>query len=317
MLVIRTINDMADWVNQCDRTIALVPTQGCLHHGHESLLKKAKNDAGDTRSVVMSLFVNPLQFRKNAYEVYPRQTEHDLVLAQRAGVDVVFAPEAADMYREVPNMSWIFEIQERDEASRDDVDFVVDRPDDAPEFEYVRVPRRLTHRMDGVDHPWHFDGVATVVRKLFQIIQPDYSYFGLKDIQQLAILRSMNQWMGSPTQIIPVPVVRDDDGLSSSSRLVMLNKEQRWIASQAVHHLKQAFQQMRTHEDAVQDVICSFRDSLRSIDTGAHTLEIDAVTYTDSTTLDELSQYSEEGVLYFAYIINGIRLAETLSTHDI
>lgn len=313
MRVIRTIKEMTDWVDGTNDSIALVPTQGCLHHGHESLLHAAKQDADTQGSVVMSLFVNPLQFRKHAYEAYPRQEQQDLELAENAGVDIVFAPEVFGMYPEARDLDWLINLQNGQSGPRDRARFTIDHPEDTPEFEYVRVPQRLTHRMDGIDHPWHFDGVATVVRKLFQIIQPNTSYFGLKDVQQLAILQSLNLWMGSPTKIVPIPVVRDHDGLSSSSRLVMLDNEQRSIACQIVEFLYAALQQIRSSRNTVAESLQEFRDSCESIEIGMNTLEIDALTYSDSTTLEELDDYSKNGVLYLAYIINGIRLAETLS----
>jgi pantoate--beta-alanine ligase len=317
MQVVQSIQDVTHSVSDAQgqgHSIGLVPTQGCLHIGHQSLITAAK-DRGDF--VVVSIFVNPLQFRQTAYEAYPRDLDQDLKLAAESGADLVFAPHIDEMYQHAPSLGWLFDLQDGQALERHQTEFRIDRPADQPEFEYVRVPNRLTHRMDGIHHPWHFDGVATVVRKLFDAIKPNNAYFGLKDVQQLAILRSMNQWMGSMLTIIPVPVIRDDDGLATSSRLVMLTKPQREIAVEVVRAINETAIQIKDSNITASQAETDFKASIKNIGTGQDQLELDAYAYTDSTTLDPLDQYDENAVLYIAYLINGIRLAETISMSEI
>ncbi len=321
MQVVQSVQDVTHRVREArdqGHSIGLVPTQGCLHVGHQSLITAAKEQS---EFVVVSIFVNPLQFRRNAYEAYPRDIAQDLKLAEESGADLVFAPQVADIYPTLPKhdemLDWLFDLQDGQPLDRDPSEFRIDRPTDHPEFEYVRVPKRLTHRMDGIDHPWHFDGVATVVRNLFETINPDHAYFGLKDVQQLAILQSMNQWMGSKLSIVPVPVVRDEDGLATSSRLVMLNESQRTIAVDVVRAIYEAAKQIKYNHLSAPQAEAEFKASIRRIETVQDQLELDAFTYTDSTTLEPINQYDGNAILYIAYLINGIRLAETISMTEI
>ncbi|MEX2416240.1 MAG: pantoate--beta-alanine ligase [Paenibacillaceae bacterium] len=175
-------------------TIGFVPTMGYLHAGHESLLHHARsrNDL-----VVLSIFVNPLQFGPNEdFDTYPRNTEKDLQLAELAGVDMVFLPTVEEMYPQYPLAT---KVTIGDIASR----------------------------LCGASRPGHFDGVATVVTKLFHIVKPDHAYFGQKDIQQVAVIQQMVQDLNVAVQIIPCPTVRESDGLALSSRNVYLKPDER------------------------------------------------------------------------------------------
>ena len=173
--------------------IGLVPTMGFLHEGHLSLIEAARR-ANDT--VVMSLFVNPLQFdRDSDLARYPRNLDRDVELAAGVGADVVFAPELEEMY---------------------------------PGEQLTRVNvAGLSDAMEGPNRPGHFEGVATVVAKLLAGIQPDRSYFGRKDAQQLAVVRRMASDLSFPGDVIGVPIVREADGLALSSRNIFLSTEQR------------------------------------------------------------------------------------------
>jgi pantoate--beta-alanine ligase len=194
VIVARTIPDFrAALAERRDNRIGLVPTMGALHDGHLALLRAAR-EACDT--VVMSLFVNPTQFGEPSdLNGYPRDEARDLALAQEAGVDVVFAPTAAEMY---PGgyQTWV-EVTE------------------------------LGSILEGEHRPGHFRGVATICLKLFNIIRPDVAFYGQKDAQQVDVLRRMLADLNLELELVVVPTVRDADGLALSSRNVRLSPEER------------------------------------------------------------------------------------------
>ncbi|TPP11435.1 pantoate--beta-alanine ligase [Rhizobium glycinendophyticum] len=178
------------------QSIGFVPTMGYLHQGHLSLVSrsKAENDA-----TVVSIFVNPLQFGKNEdLEKYPRDLERDAALLRDAGIDFLFAPSVMEMYPEP-------------------MQTVVDLP-------------KLGSELEGEARPGHFAGVATVVTKLFNIVQPDAAYFGEKDYQQVTIIQKMVEDLAQPVRIVPVSTVREADGLACSSRNVYLSPAERAAA---------------------------------------------------------------------------------------
>jgi pantoate--beta-alanine ligase len=178
------------------KSIGLVPTMGALHEGHLSLIRRSCNDNDVT---VVSVFVNPTQFGPSEdFGAYPRDLERDAVLAQEQGVSVVFAPEAREMYCD---------------------DFST----------WVNV-EQVSEGMCGDQRPGHFRGVATVVCKLLNIVQPDHAYFGEKDYQQLQVLRRMVRDLDIPVDIVACPIVREADGLAMSSRNVYLNQAERAAA---------------------------------------------------------------------------------------
>lgn len=177
-----------------DATVGFVPTMGYLHEGHASLLRRSAADNGLT---VLSIFVNPLQFGPNEdLSRYPRDEERDVALASRNGVDIVFLPSALEMYPDYPLLTTVS-------------------------------VANVTDRLCGASRPGHFDGVATVVAKLFNIVLPDRAYFGLKDAQQVAVIAQMVTDLSIPVEIVPCPIVREQDGLALSSRNVYLNAEER------------------------------------------------------------------------------------------
>jgi pantoate--beta-alanine ligase len=173
--------------------VGFVPTMGFLHAGHASLLQQARQESA---IVVLSIFVNPLQFGPNEdFERYPRDVERDLALARQAEVDYVFMPKTAEMYPEPMRTN----IQVSD----------------------------LTDKLCGASRPGHFDGVATVVAKLLHIVEPDRVYFGMKDAQQVAVIQRMIKDLHMRTVVVPCPIVREADGLAMSSRNVYLDAEER------------------------------------------------------------------------------------------
>jgi pantoate--beta-alanine ligase len=184
-------------VRALGRTVGLVPTMGALHEGHLSLLRAAANDCD---VVALTIFVNPLQFGAGEdLDAYPRPLERDLELAEAAGADVVFTPTTDEMYPE-------------------------------PTLTNVHVDR-LTSSMEGASRPTHFDGVSTVVTKLFNIAGPCRAYFGEKDFQQLAVVRRMAADLDQPVEIVGCPVVRETDGLAMSSRNIYLSSAEREAAT--------------------------------------------------------------------------------------
>lgn len=194
---------------------------GYLHEGHASLLRKAGEKSN---TVVMSIFVNPLQFGPNEdYASYPRDEARDLELAEREGADIVFIPSVEEMY---------------------------------PQQTLTRIAvSSLTTRLCGASRPGHFDGVTTVVNKLFNMVQPDYAFFGLKDAQQVAVLRRMVSDLNMNVEIIACPIIRENDGLALSSRNVYLSAEERsqaLVLSRSLKTVRQAMDEgtVRTADEA-------------------------------------------------------------------
>lgn len=193
----RSIAQLHSAVADLPGSVGLVPTMGALHDGHGRLVSLA---AEENTSVVVSIFVNPLQFTDlgdcDDFRNYPRDLDADMELLEKLGVDVVFAPAEGEMY-----------------------------PDGLPQV-WVRAGE-MGERLEGASRPGHFDGVTTVVAKLFQLIQPDRAYFGEKDAQQLAIIQRMVTDLNFPLAIRPVPIIRGEDGLAESSRNQHLSPEAR------------------------------------------------------------------------------------------
>ena len=194
MIVARTIGDVrAALAKLRAGPVGLVPTMGALHGGHAALLEAARSE---NESVVMSLFVNPAQFGQAAdLDAYPRDEARDLALAREAGVDVVFAPSAEEMY--------------------------------PPGFETWVDVTTTGSTLEGTYRPGHFRGVATIVLKLFTIVEPTRAYFGQKDAQQIEVIRRLIRDLALEVELRVVPTVRDEDGLALSSRNALLSPEER------------------------------------------------------------------------------------------
>ncbi len=177
-------------------TVGLVPTMGYLHEGHKSLIDRA---AAENDRVVVSDFVNPIQFGVNEdLATYPRDIEADKKLCEQAGADLIFHPEAEEMY--------------------------------APDFSTYVEMQKVSERLCGKTRPTHFRGVCTVVCKLFNIVMPDRAYFGQKDAQQMAVIRRMVRDLDMDIEIVGCPIIREKDGLAKSSRNTYLNEEERKAA---------------------------------------------------------------------------------------
>lgn len=215
MILARTIAEIREEIASARKrglAIGLVPTMGALHDGHGELLRRAREENG---YVVATIFVNPTQFdRPDDFQKYPRDLDTDLAFCDRQGVAAVFAPDAEEMY-----------------------------PSGAP-VTSVDVSG-VGSRLEGEFRPGHFRGVATVVAKLFNIIQADRAYFGEKDAQQLAVIQRMVADLNVPVSIVPVPTVRESDGLAMSSRNKRLTPAQRKIAPIIYKALREAEQSMQ------------------------------------------------------------------------
>jgi len=196
VIVCRTKTELMLQLSELRRNgerVGFVPTMGYLHEGHASLLRQSKIDNDVT---VLSIFVNPLQFGPNEdLDRYPRNEERDLALAAECKVDLLFMPSVQEMYPEKPLTTIIV--------------------------------NQITEKLCGASRPGHFDGVGTVVSKLFHLVQPERAYFGMKDAQQIAVIQQMVNDLNFPIEIVPCPIIREPDGLALSSRNVFLSAEQR------------------------------------------------------------------------------------------
>ena len=252
--------DMRAWsmaARATGRSIALVPTMGALHRGHLELIRDAAHLADH---VVVSIFVNPLQFGEHAdFEHYPRPLDEDLEACDQAGVDVVYVPRAATMY-----------------------------PDGFATTVHVA---GLTDTMEGASRPGHFDGVATVVTKLLAATCPDIAVFGEKDFQQLAIVRRIARDLDLGIEIAAHPTVREDDGLALSSRNRRLSDEQRRAATCMPRALTAAVETARSADSGVPHVIEAATRLIR--DEPLATL--DYVNVFDAATLEPIDEFEHRG----------------------
>ena len=204
MKIIRSVQTMMKEVANVNKKIGFVPTMGFLHEGHLSLVKEAKQE---NDIVVMSIFVNPLQFGPNEdFEQYPRDEQQDAEVAEQHGVDILFLPTVEDMYPKKMGIKMTI--------------------------------NQGTDVLCGRSRPGHFDGVITVLTKLFHIVQPDNAYFGLKDAQQFAVVNTLVKQLDFPVQLVGLPTVREGDGLAKSSRNVYLSEIERKEATSLYSGLK-------------------------------------------------------------------------------
>jgi pantoate--beta-alanine ligase len=241
------------------QAIGFVPTMGYLHQGHLSLVSHSKRENDVT---VVSIFVNPLQFGKNEdLEKYPRDLDRDAALLREAGVDFLFAPSVADMYPQP-------------------MQTVVDLP-------------KLGSELEGEARPGHFAGVATVVTKLFNIVQPDAAYFGEKDYQQVTIIQKMVEDLAQPVRIVPISTVREADGLACSSRNVYLSKEERAAAVIVPKALAEAERLLRT---GLHDVTV-LEEKLRAFILTEPLADPEVVAIRDPRTLERIETVSSTALL--------------------
>lgn len=254
------------------KRIAFVPTMGFLHEGHLSLLREGR-EQGDV--LVLSIFVNPTQFGQGEdFESYPRDLTRDAELARSAGTDLIFAPEAKDMY---PNGY----------------------------ATYVDV-EGLTDTLCGASRPGHFRGVTTVVTKLFTIVQPHVALFGRKDFQQLAVIQRMTADLNLPVDVVGMPIVREADGLAMSSRNVYLSPAERQQALALIASIRQASGMASEGETDAARIIAAVTERL----TQEADLVIDYVHICHGRTLEDVTSVDSDSVLLLAVKIGATRLID-------
>lgn len=276
MLIIETLPLLRQHIRrlrQEGKRIALVPTMGNLHDGHMKLVDEAKN-AADV--VVASIFVNPMQFdRADDLARYPRTLQDDCEKLNKRKVDIVFAPVPDQIY-----------------------------PHGTDSQTWVEVPG-LSDMLEGASRPGHFRGVATIVSKLFNLVQPDVACFGEKDYQQLAVIRKMVADMGYDIEIIGVPTVRAKDGLALSSRNGYLTSDQRKIAPGLSKVMNAMAEKLRTGDNDIHEIIAVAEQELNSSGFRADDIQI-----RDADTLLELSPASKRAVILMAAWLGQARLID-------
>ncbi len=262
---------------RADKRIGLVPTMGFLHDGHLSLVRAARQDCD---VVVMSIFVNPKQFGPHKdFDSYPRDMERDLRLARDRGVDVVFTPDLSEVYPEG--------------------------------FQSEVAVRGLTEGLCGAARPGHFDGVTTVVAKLFNMVGPDWAYFGQKDYQQAAVIARMVQDLNMPLTIVVCPIVREPDGLAMSSRNAYLSPDERLAAQVLSRALKVAETRIAEGERQAQPL----EAALREVIAAAPLAQLDYVAVCDPQTLAPLRDLAETVLVALAVHIGRTRLIDNALYH--
>lgn len=254
------------------KIIGFVPTMGNLHEGHLNLVREARKLCD---VVVVSIFVNPIQFGPNEdFDNYPRTLERDQQLLADVGCDIVFAPTIEQMYGNQPRLTNIS-------------------------------VNSITDDLCGAQRPGHFDGVAVVVTKLFNMVQPNFAFFGQKDYQQLAVIRQFVRDLNIPLEVIGVPIARATDGLALSSRNGYLSPEHREIAPVIYQSLQTAAQQL-TSGTALSDVLNTIRATLT--DAGFVVDYVEA----RSPELQKVDSFNQDVVLFVAAKIGKTRLIDNL-----
>jgi pantoate--beta-alanine ligase len=280
MQILETIQDMRQACRRTrqaagdDATLGLVPTMGAIHQGHLSLVEAARRDCD---VVAASIFVNPLQFGPTEdLARYPRTFDDDCEKLAATGVDLLFAPSAEEMY-----------------------------PPGATTFVEVD---GVSERLDGASRPGHFRGVATVVNKLFNIVAPDYAYFGQKDAAQVAVLQAMVRGLNLPVRIVVCPIVRQPDGLAMSSRNVYLSPKERTQAlalSRALHLVEECILQGETNAELLRSVaadVLSREPMLRP----------DYIEIINPDTLEPLASTASGALIALAVWVGSTRLIDNL-----
>lgn len=267
---------VSEWKKQ-GLKIGFVPTMGALHEGHLSLIKKSVEMCDKT---VVSVFVNPIQFAPSEdLDKYPKTLEADLELCKNGGVDLVFAPTPNEMYGEGNILS---------------NDFLT----------YVVPPFFYANKLCGKSRIGHFDGVCTVVSKLFNIIQPDYAFFGQKDAQQLVIIKKMVKDLNIPVDIISCPIVRDAQGLALSSRNKYLseeNKKEALVLNKILTNIKACYNKGITDIRSLSETALEFLNDHH---------ELEYLEFVDKNTLEDKMVADVDTIVLIALKVDNVRLID-------
>lgn len=259
--------------------VGLVPTMGALHEGHLSLIKKAVEKCD---KVVVSVFVNPIQFCPGEdLDKYPRTLDADTKMCDDAGVSIVFAPTPNEMYGEGQM------------RTNDFLTYVI------PPFFYV-------NKLCGKSRVGHFDGVCTVVNKLFNIVQPDYAFFGQKDAQQLIIIKKMVKDLNIPVEIVPCPIIREDSGLAMSSRNKYLSdedKKEALVLSKILNNINACYKQGVTDVKALKETAYSFLNEHH---------ELEYLEFMNQEDLEEVTKADNNTRVFIACRVGGVRLIDNI-----
>ncbi len=272
MDIVTTIEEMRRWRSRAAGCVGVVPTMGYLHDGHLSLVRASRTRAEVT---IATIFVNPLQFGpREDLARYPRDPERDCAMLAAEGVDCVFMPDATEMY--------------------------------PPGFATSIDVGPIASRLEGASRPGHFNGVATVVCKLFTITSPDVAFFGRKDAQQLRVIRRMVQDLSLPVEVVGMPIIREPDGLALSSRNVYLAEDERrhaLVLSRALQLAEDRFAAGERRAEAI-------RRAMRRLIRTAPSATIDYVSIADTETLEELKEIDRPALVSLAVRIGGTRLID-------
>ncbi|WP_066824397.1 pantoate--beta-alanine ligase [Clostridium tepidiprofundi] len=278
MLFVKTIKEIKQIIKNWRKeglSIALVPTMGYLHEGHLSLIKKA---ASENDRVIVSVFVNPTQFGPNEdLDNYPSDIERDKKLCESAGASLVFNPEVSEMYYD--NACTVVSV------------------------------KNLTSMLCGASRPGHFDGVCTVVSKLFNITTPDKAYFGEKDAQQLAVIKRMVRDLNFDVEIIGCPIIREQDGLAKSSRNTYLSDKERKAATVLSRSLNKAKEALSKGEKDVSVIKKIIIDEINT----EPLAKIDYVEIVDSLSLSEVSKIETPVLIAIAVFFGKTRLIDNFT----
>ena len=280
-MLLNTINEVRAEVKKWRAEglkVGLVPTMGALHEGHLSLIKKAKAECD---KVVVSVFVNPIQFGPSEdFDKYPRTLDADTKLCDSEGVDIVFAPNATEMYG-------------GGRLSNDTLTYV------CPPFFFV-------DKLCGKSRVGHFDGVCTVVMKLFNIVQPDCAFFGQKDAQQVIVIKKMVEDLNIPIEIIQCPIVREESGLALSSRNKYLSEEGKkdaLVLSQILNNIKACYKRGITDIEALKETAYSYLSEKHDMEY----LEI-----LNKNTLEEEKHANNQSIALIACRVENVRLIDNI-----
>ena len=275
MEVVQSSQQVAALCRAAARELGLVPTMGALHDGHLALVRQARRE---NATLAVSIFINPSQFGpQEDLSRYPRDMERDLELLRAEGADLVFTPDAAEMY--------------------------------PPGFDTWVDPGELANRLEGANRPGHFRGVDTIVTKLFNLVTPDRAYFGQKDGQQLVVIRRLVRDLGMGLEIVAVPTVREADGLAMSSRNLYLTPDQRHAAPVVYRALASA---ERLWRQGVTDAQQLRQETRRVLQQEALIERIDYVSVADADSLEELEMVEGRAMVSVAIQLGKPRLIDNI-----